>query len=101
VNLCESIVNARFRGGQSAPLMPRDPYAYDITLGNITHVFRRGHSLRLDVTSSSFPAWEPNPNTGHPLGIDSVSNLIVASQYVLHDAQHPSVLQLPVLPHAV
>ena len=57
-----------------------------------------GHRLRLHVSSSSFPEWEPNPNTGRPVGVDTDADLRPAHQQVFHDARHPSRLVLPVIP---
>ena len=57
-----------------------------------------GHRLRLHVSSSSFPEWEPNPNTGRPVGVDTDADLRPARQQVFHDARHPSQVVLPVIP---
>ena len=71
--------------------------AYDIIVGSTCHLFRRGHRIRVHVTSSSFPAWEPNPNTGRPLGVDALGDLVVATNMVMHSADAPSAISLPVL----
>ncbi|HLG77427.1 MAG TPA: CocE/NonD family hydrolase C-terminal non-catalytic domain-containing protein, partial [Ktedonobacteraceae bacterium] len=55
-----------------------------------------GHRIRLDVTSSSFPRWDRNPNTGHAFGADA--ELAVAHQTILHDSEHPSYVTLPFVP---
>ncbi len=56
----------------------------------------KGHRIRLDVSSSSFPKYDRNPNTGHDFGQDS--ELLVAEQTVFHDAAHPSCVILPTVP---
>ena len=78
-----------------------DVTAYDIFVGSACHLFRRGHRIRGHVTSSSFPAWEPNPNTGHPLGVDGIGDLVVATNQVLHEPDAPSSISLPVLEGAL
>jgi len=59
-------------------------------------VFKAGHRIRLQVCSSNFPRWDRNPNTGHPFGQDD--KLCVAEQTILHDAEHPSHVMLPLAP---
>ena len=60
------------------------------------HTFKRGHRIRLDVSSSNFPRFDVNPNTGEPLNANR--RWRVATNSVYHDAQHPSALVLPVIP---
>jgi uncharacterized protein len=100
INLTDGILRARFRGAaRSEPpslIEPGRPYAYDIDLWATSNLFRAGHRIGLHVTSSSFPRWDRNPNTGHPPGADA--ELSTAQQAVLHDAEHPSCLSLPVVP---
>jgi predicted acyl esterase len=61
----------------------------------VSHVFAAGHRLRLHISSSDFPRWDRNPNTGHPFGTDA--STVPADQTVRHDAAHPSHLVLPVI----
>jgi putative CocE/NonD family hydrolase len=68
---------------------------YVIELSTTTHRFRTGHRIRLQVTSSCFPCWEPNPNTGAALGIDRTGDLVVATQVISHTAANPSYIDLP------
>ena len=56
----------------------------------------KGHRIRLDVSSSSFPKYDRNPNTGNPFGRDS--KLLVAEQTIFHDLEHPSRVVLPMIP---
>lgn len=99
-NLTDGIIRARYRssvGGEEPTLIePGTAYAYEIDLWATSNVFKKGHRIRLDLTSSSFPRWDRNPNTGHDLGADA--EVVVAQQTILHDAEHPSVLVLPVVP---
>ncbi len=96
--LCDGIIRARYRNGLGDPslLTPNEVYAYEIDLGVTGNVFRRGHRIRLDVSSSNFPRFDRNLNTGNDLTTDS--EMRVADQTVLHDTAHPSRLVLPVIP---
>ena len=61
-------------------------------------MFSRGHQIRLDVSSSNFPRFDVNPNTGEPLGRNR--RLLVAENSVYHDPARPSRILLPVIPAA-
>ncbi len=97
LNVCDGILRARYRNGRSRPepLVPGTPSRLAIDLWDTAHCFRAGHRLRLEVSSSNFPRFDRNPNTGRPA--ESVADLRVARQTILHDAEHPSRLVLPVL----
>jgi uncharacterized protein len=98
-NLTDGIVRARYRnwaGGEPAsPIEPGRAYAYQIDLWATSNVFRAGHRIRVQVTSSSFPRWDRNPNTGRPFAGDAA--LAVAYQTILHDSEHPSHIMLPMV----
>ncbi len=98
-NLTDGIVRARYRhfarGKPPSPIEPGRPYEYEIDLWATSNVFKAGHRLRLQVTSSCFPRWDRNPNTGHPFGVDA--ELRVAHQQILHDREHPSHIVLPLV----
>ena len=66
---------------------------YEIDLWSTCNLFRCGHRLRVQVTSSCFPRWDRNLNTGNQRGTDHVQ----ARQRIYHDAEHPSWLELQVL----
>ena len=98
MNLADGIVRARYRAGPAvAPSLiePGKPYEFVLDLWATSNVFRAGHCLRLDVTSSSFPRWDRNPNTGAALFSDTRTR--VARQRILHDPAHPSRIVLPVV----
>jgi uncharacterized protein len=59
-------------------------------------VFRRGHRIRLDISSSNFPRFDINPNTGELLNQNR--RWRIADNSVYHDAQHPSRIILPIIP---
>jgi uncharacterized protein len=98
--LAEGVLRARYREGfdRPQPLEPDRPYEYEIDLVATSNVFAAGHRIRLDVTSSSFPRFDRNANTGRPLGEDTEETLTTARQRVFHDAGRPSHLLLPVVP---
>lgn len=96
-NLCEGAVRAR-HSGIPVPLVPGAVYRFTIDLAATSVVLPAGHRLRLHLSSSCFPEWEPNPNTGQPIGVDTDADLRVAHQQVFHDPLHPSHLVLPIIP---
>ena len=97
-NLTEGIVRARYRESKSVPklLEPGKIYRYRIELWSTSNVFLKGHRIRLEVSSSNFPRFDRNLNTGMD-GSDS-SRFVTATNSVLHDREHPSALVLPVVP---
>lgn len=99
INLSDGIVRARYRGvaqGQPASLIePGRTYTYEIDLWATSNLFKAGHRIRLQITSSCFPRWDRNPNTGHDLGADA--ELAVARQTIFHDRERPSHIVLPLV----
>lgn len=97
-NLCEGIQRARYRHGASAVsfLKPGKPTRFEIDLWVTANQFKRGHRIRLEVSSSNYPRFDRNPNSGAPIGSDA--ELLPAKQTILHDSSHPSHLLLPVIP---
>jgi len=98
--LAEGILRARFREGLAdpRPVPPGRVLAYRIDLAATSHVFAAGHRVRVAVTSSSFPRFDRNANTGHALGVDGPEDLRPARQTVFHDRDRPSHILLPVIP---
>ena len=97
-NIAEGVIRARFRESLSSPsLITSDKvYEYTIDLWATSQVFKSGHRLRLEVSSSNFPRYDRNPNTGHEFGVDT--ELRTAQQTIFHDNRYPSHLILPVIP---
>ena len=93
-NVSEGIIRARYRNSNEelSWITPGAVYDYTIDLGYTATVFRRGHRIRLEVSSSNFPHFDRNPNTAHAFGRDG--QLQKATQRVLHDLAHPSQLIL-------
>lgn len=99
INITEGILRARFREGMwSRPslLEPHRVYHFTIDLQVTSNVFKRGHRLRLQITSSGFPLWDRNLNTGRDPATDAEPQ--VAEQTIYHDSMHPSHLLLPIIP---
>ena len=71
-------------------------YRYEIDLWDTSNVFQAGHCIRLEVSSSNFPRFDRNPNTGHRPGMDA--ELAPATQTIFHNGEYPSHLTLPVIP---
>jgi len=97
-NLTEGIIRVRYRASQERPelMNPGQIYKLDLDLWATSNVFRKGHILRLEVSSSNFPRFDRNPNSG--LDSASARDFISATNAVYHDDQHPSVLILPIVP---
>ena len=92
------IIRARFRESLKAEKLmePGTPYEFTIRPYPTSNVFKRGHRIRVDISSSNFPRFDVNPNSGEPLG--EHRRLVVATNTILHDAAHPSHIVLPLIP---
>lgn len=90
------IIRARYRDGmdQERLLSPGKVERYTISLGDLAHSFLPGHRVRVEISSSAFPMFNPNQNTGNPIATDTEWR--TATQRVFHDAAHPSALVLSV-----
>jgi putative CocE/NonD family hydrolase len=99
LNLGDSIMRVRYREGldhQAPALAPGEVVPITITLYPNANVFKKGHRIRVDVSSSNYPRFDVNPNTGDPLG--DYRRMVRADNSVYHDAVHPSQVVLPVIP---
>ena len=97
INLAEGIMRARYRESLSRPklMKPGKTYEFGIDMLGTSNVFLKGHRIRVDVTSSHFPQFDRNPNTGDPFGTST--RLQVAEQTVYHTSGEPSYILLPVV----
>lgn len=99
MTLTDGVTRLRYRNGIATPAAPAEAgsvYEISIDLWATAVTFLPGHRIRLQVTSSNFPRWERNPNTGEDPATSTAWR--VAHQSVLHDSEHPSHVMLPVLP---
>ncbi len=94
----QAIFRARYRFGyqREVPLTPGRPTKLVLDLYDVAHTFLPGHRVRLELSSSAFPAFNPNQNTGNPVATDI--EFRVARQMIFHDGQRASRLFLPVAP---
>ena len=97
-NLTDGIIRARYRNSMShpEPVEPGTPVCYTIDLWATSNVFKAGHRIRLEISSSNFPRFDRNTNTGNLIAADS--ELKPALQTVLHAGQHASYVTLPIVP---
>jgi putative CocE/NonD family hydrolase len=95
----EGIIRARYRNGldHTELVTPGSVEKYTIDLAHIGHAFLPGHRIRLEISSSSYPAYNPNQNTGNPVATDTEWRK--ALQTIHHDRAYPSRLILPVVPN--
>ncbi len=98
LNIADGIRRARFRDSlKSEKLMtPGKVYPLTIQLYPTSNIFKRGHRIRVDVSSSNFPRFDINPNTGEPLNDNRLTKIAVNTVY--HDASRPSQIVLPIVP---
>lgn len=98
LNLTDGILRARYRDSweQPALLAPGVCYALEIEAFPISNLFRAGHRIRVDVSSSNYPRFDCNPNTGEPEGAST--RVEVAHNRVFMDRQRPSQVLLPLAP---
>jgi hypothetical protein len=100
IHICEGIRGVSFRDSleHPTPIEPGKIYEYSISLWETSNVFKAGQRIRLEVSSSNFPRYARNQNTG--LAFGTSDRMITAEQTIYHDADHPSRLILPVIPAA-
>jgi len=98
INLNNGILRTSFRESLSDPRpgVPGQPYRYRISIWPTSYLFSAGDRIRVELSSSDYPQFAPNPNTGEPFGSSSAS--LPATQTILHDAAHPSAVVIPVIP---
>ncbi|MEO8075349.1 MAG: CocE/NonD family hydrolase [Acidobacteriota bacterium] len=91
------IQRARYREStaRQSLITPGKVYQYAINVWPTSNLFKAGHRIRLEISSSSFPMWDRNPNTGHPFAQDA--EVRVASQTIFHDKDRPSAITLPIV----
>jgi uncharacterized protein len=97
INLNNGIVRTRFRASleKPEPIEPGRVYEYKIEVWPTSNLFAAGHQIRLEISSSNFPHYDRNLNTGRPTGVDA--EMVSAQQTVYHDREHPSSVTLPVM----
>ncbi len=96
--LTDGILRLRYRESLEKPALasPGETYAVTIDAGVTSNVFLKGHRIRLEISSSNFPRFDRNPNTGKPVAEET--QLRQASQTVFHDRARSSYVLLPIVP---
>ena len=98
MSVCDGILRARYRDSLERPetTVPGRIYRFEVDLWSTAQVFKASHRLRVEVTSSDFPRYDRNLNTGGPFGEEVRGQTAVNT--IFHDAMRPSHLVLPVIP---
>jgi hypothetical protein len=98
IHIAEGILRARHRKGLTAVefLEPGEVAEFRIALAPTSNVFLKSHRIRLEISSSNFPRFDRNLNTGGDIATET--RWLIARQKVLHSSQYPSHLSLPVIP---
>ncbi len=98
MNLTDGVIRARYRKSwdDPTPLIPGEATQVTIEAFPTANLFKRGHRIRVDISSSNFPHFDVNPNTGDPEGRGQVRQ--VATNTLFVDAGRPSRVILPIIP---
>lgn len=97
LNITDAMVRASYRDDRHTRDLIEPGRVYELVIRPFAtaNVFKRGHRIRLDVSSSNFPRWDVNPNTGEPLGRNR--RAVPAENTVHHDGERPSSVVLPIV----
>ncbi len=97
-NLTEGILRSRYRDStqEAKAIVPGRIYEYRIDLWSTSNVFLRGHKIRIEVSSSNFPRFDRNLNTG--ISASSSQTIVKATNTIYHDRDYPSALVLSIVP---
>lgn len=97
--ICEGLIRARFRDSIEIPNLidPEEVYEYHIDMWETSNLFKAGHKIRLEVSSSNHPRFDRNLNTGmHPADDMDIQ---IANQKIFHNSKYPSRLIIPIIPN--
>lgn len=97
MRICEGIVRASHRNPEEIPsnIQPGKIYSYDIDLWATSNLFKKGHQIRVEISSSNFPRFDRNLNSGNNFATDTV--VIKAEQEIYHSEEYPTCIVLPVI----
>ena len=100
IGIADGILRMRYRGGFEAQgaTEPERVYEIKVDLVGTSNVFRAGHRIGVEISSSNFPRFDRNPNHGGVIAEATERDFVVASQRVFHDAARASYVTLPVVP---
>jgi len=99
VNVAEGIIRARYRNGEDKEtfLNPDEVTEFTIDLWDVAHMFKAGHRIRLEISSSNFPHFDRNLNSKVSPEQGSAADIRKATQQVFHTEQYPSHISLPII----
>lgn len=97
MNITDGVVRMSYRNGRHDRdlINPGEIYEVVIEPFATANIFKKGHRIRVDISSSNFPRWDVNPNTGEPLG--KHRKMICADNTIFHSEVYPSKIVLPIL----
>jgi hypothetical protein len=97
MRICEGIIRASYRNKAETPtnIKPGKIYEYSIDLWATSNLFKQGHQIRVEISSSNFPRFDRNLNTGNNFATDTT--IIIAEQIIHHNKKYPSCIILPVI----
>jgi putative CocE/NonD family hydrolase len=97
IRICEGIIRADHRNPAIPPsnIEPGKIYKYNIDLWATSNVFKKGHRIRVEISSSNFPRFDRNLNTGNYFATDTI--VMKAEQTIYHNSEYPSYIVLPVI----
>jgi hypothetical protein len=97
MRICDGIIRASHRNPEQNPsnIKPGEIYEYTIDLWATSNLFKKGHQIRVEISSSNFPRFDRNLNTGNDFATDTT--IIKAEQQIYHNEQYPSCIVLPVI----
>lgn len=97
MNISDAILRASYRDDRTTRNLvePGETYRFVIRPFATANIFKKGHRIRVDISSSNFPRFDVNPNTGEPLGLER--RVQMADNTIYHDAERPSHILLPLL----
>ncbi|UCC20361.1 MAG: CocE/NonD family hydrolase [Promethearchaeota archaeon] len=100
--VADGIIRARYRNSMADPELmsgnPENVYEFTISMGDICQVFKEGHSIRIDISSSNFPKHDRNLNSGGDLYTETEDAIQIAENTIHHAAATPSYIVLPIMP---
>ena len=97
-NICDGVTRLRYRPDKPGLVAPNTLQEVVVELSPTSFLFKASHRIRVQVSSSNFPLFDPNSNTGKSLLSDPTNEMLVARQTVYHDSSRPSHMILPVIP---
>ena len=98
LNLTDAVMRMSYRNGRRTRDLITPGEVYELTLEPFptANVFKKGHRIRVDISSSNFPRWDVNPNTGEPF--ETSRRKVKADNTIYHSLERPSGIVLPVAP---